>query len=157
MLNATNLQTARAFGDDIESWIGTIYLSAGDFDGIPTPWVIDASRLHNCRPRRCIRKAGAETTRSHVWSLDREGSSAILQDIDEELGVGDHREYFIGTVLVSPTTQIRAGRASFLTTLHRRHLTFAASLRALLGSFRGRFALRVHPVRSSDVRRLRHS
>lgn len=31
--------------------------------------------------------------------------SSFLQDIDEEFDVSDRREYFTGTVLVSPTTQ----------------------------------------------------
>ncbi len=41
--------------------------------------------------------------REYVWS--EKEVQQLLQDIDEEFDVGDRREYFIGTVLVSPTAQ----------------------------------------------------
>ncbi|MBR0758996.1 DUF262 domain-containing protein [Bradyrhizobium japonicum] len=41
--------------------------------------------------------------REYVWT--EKEVQQLLQDIDEEFDVGDRREYFIGTVLVSPTTQ----------------------------------------------------
>jgi uncharacterized protein with ParB-like and HNH nuclease domain len=41
--------------------------------------------------------------REYVWT--EKEVQQLLQDIDEEFGVGDRREYFIGTVLVSPTEQ----------------------------------------------------
>lgn len=41
--------------------------------------------------------------REYVWG-DKEVEQ-LLQDIDEEFVAGDKREYFIGTVLVSPTSQ----------------------------------------------------
>ncbi|UYO55812.1 DUF262 domain-containing protein [Rhodopseudomonas palustris] len=42
--------------------------------------------------------------REYIWS--EKEVHRLLQDIDEEFDVGDRREYFIGTVLVSPTTQM---------------------------------------------------
>ena len=41
--------------------------------------------------------------REYVWT--EKEVEQLLQDIDEEFDVGDRREYFIGTVLVSPTQQ----------------------------------------------------
>lgn len=41
--------------------------------------------------------------REYVWT--EKEVQQLLQDIDEEFDVGDRREYFIGTVLVSPTQQ----------------------------------------------------
>jgi hypothetical protein len=41
--------------------------------------------------------------REYVWT--EKEVQQLLQDIDEEFDVGDRREYFIGTVLVSPTAQ----------------------------------------------------
>ena len=41
--------------------------------------------------------------REYVWT--EKEVDQLLQDIDEEFDVGDRREYFIGTVLVSPTQQ----------------------------------------------------
>ena len=41
--------------------------------------------------------------REYVWT--EKEVQQLLQDIDEEFDVGDRREYFIGTVLVSPTEQ----------------------------------------------------
>lgn len=41
--------------------------------------------------------------REYVWT--EKEVQQLLQDIDEEFGGGDKREYFIGTVLVSPTQQ----------------------------------------------------
>ncbi len=41
--------------------------------------------------------------REYVWT--EKEVQQLLQDIDEEFDVGDKREYFIGTVLVSPTAQ----------------------------------------------------
>lgn len=41
--------------------------------------------------------------REYVWG--EKEVEQLLQDIDEEFDGGDKREYFIGTVLVSPTTQ----------------------------------------------------
>ena len=41
--------------------------------------------------------------REYVWT--EKEVQQLLQDIDEEFDVGDRHEYFIGTVLVSPTQQ----------------------------------------------------
>jgi len=41
--------------------------------------------------------------REYVWT--EKEVQQLLQDIDEEFDVGERREYFIGTVLVSPTQQ----------------------------------------------------
>ncbi|HVB81065.1 MAG TPA: DUF262 domain-containing HNH endonuclease family protein [Candidatus Binataceae bacterium] len=41
--------------------------------------------------------------REYVWT--EKEVEQLLQDIDEEFDVGERREYFIGTVLVSPTQQ----------------------------------------------------
>jgi hypothetical protein len=41
--------------------------------------------------------------REYVWT--EKEVNELLQDIDEEFDVGEKREYFIGTVLVSPTAQ----------------------------------------------------
>jgi hypothetical protein len=41
--------------------------------------------------------------REYVWT--EKEVQRLLQDIDEEFDVGEKREYFIGTVLVSPTAQ----------------------------------------------------
>jgi hypothetical protein len=41
--------------------------------------------------------------REYVWT--EKEVQQLLQDIDEEFDVGERREYFIGTVLVSPTAQ----------------------------------------------------
>jgi hypothetical protein len=41
--------------------------------------------------------------REYVWT--EKEVQQLLQDIDEEFDVTDRREYFIGTVLVSPTAQ----------------------------------------------------
>src|SRR5260221_13528752 len=41
--------------------------------------------------------------REYVWA--EKEVEQLMQDIDEEFDVGDRREYFIGTVLVSPTQQ----------------------------------------------------
>ncbi len=41
--------------------------------------------------------------REYVWT--EKEVQQLLQDIDEEFDVGEKREYFIGTVLVSPTAQ----------------------------------------------------
>src|ERR1700686_2742363 len=41
--------------------------------------------------------------REYVWT--EKEVQQLLQDIDEELDVADRHEYFIGTVLVSPTAQ----------------------------------------------------
>lgn len=41
--------------------------------------------------------------REYVWT--EKEVQQLLQDIDEEFDAGDKREYFIGTVLVSPTAQ----------------------------------------------------
>lgn len=41
--------------------------------------------------------------REYVWT--EKEVEQLLQDIDEEFDAGDRREYFIGTVLVSPTQQ----------------------------------------------------
>lgn len=41
--------------------------------------------------------------REYVWT--EKEVEQLLKDIDEEFDVGDRREYFIGTVLVSPTTE----------------------------------------------------
>lgn len=45
-----------------------------------------------------------EYQREYVWT--EKEVQQLMQDIDEEFDVGDRREYFIGTVLVSPTAQI---------------------------------------------------
>ena len=42
--------------------------------------------------------------REYIWS-DKEVNK-LLEDIDDEIGGSSTSEYFIGTILVSPTTQI---------------------------------------------------
>src|ERR1035438_1519774 len=41
--------------------------------------------------------------REYVWT--EKEVQQLLEDVDEQFNIGERREYFIGTVLVSPTEQ----------------------------------------------------
>lgn len=70
--------------------------------------------------------------REYVWT--EKEVEQLLQDIDEEFDVGERREYFIGTVLVSPTAQ--KGRFEVIDG-QQRLTTFFLLLCALRQRFKG--------------------
>lgn len=56
--------------------------------------------------------------REYVWT--EKEVQQLLEDVNEQFDTGEHREYFIGTVLVSPTQQKIISRSSTVSSGSRR-------------------------------------